>query len=241
MKKLVFAVALTFLLVFFTNQVKASIVVVDLEGRLIINVLSSEDTLALIPKSDYLEVKEVSGGGVLEKGEIQLSNSQGKVTLNILTDNGEKDLNVTNINDNLVEIETKDEAKNLKIKAEGDKFLLEQSGLIASTLYPIKINSKEKHIYVLTPTGERYLSFLPLDAAQSALRARIISKLNYENMEISESEGKLTYNIKGEKIINIFNIVNYSYPVNVNISAQTGEVVSDTTPIWLKILGFVIG
>jgi len=119
--------------------------------------------------------------------------------------------------------------------------LIEEEGTMALTDFPIKIDPKRAELSVATSTGQRILPFLPKEAFEAALRARVISKLKSgETMQLTEGEqGKLAYQIPGERTLNFLNLFELDIPVSTSVSALTGEILSIDQPAWLRILGFV--
>ncbi len=228
-----FLVIFGFLVLFFlsTSPVDASLVVVDSEGKVIWKVLSSQDPLALdIAERGEIEIKEVVAGET--STSIALRKEGEKFFLN--------DLEVTNWNDSLVEIEEREEVKKILIGTQGDKFTIEQNGIIAMTDFPINIRPKENELSVTTDSGAIFLSILPIEAAESALRSRFISRVNKKGIYLSEEEvGVLAYRIEGEKVFNFFNLFEYSVPVTAHVSASTGEILAVKGPEWFKIFSFL--
>jgi len=176
-----FLVIFGFLVLFFlsTSPVDASLVVVDSEGKVIWKVLSSQDPLALdIAERGEIEIKEVVAGET--STSIALRKEGEKFFLN--------DLEVTNWNDSLVEIEEREEVKKILIGTQGDKFTIEQNGIIAMTDFPINIRPKENELSVTTDSGAIFLSILPIEAAESAVRSRFISRVDKKGFYLSEEE-----------------------------------------------------
>ncbi len=232
-----------FLFFLFPQPARASLITVNQKGEVVLKVLSSQDEIALgIPKRDFLEVKEMAVGlPAVSNPKISLQKSEGKVLLKVQTDSSQTSLDVSGWTEDVVEIEEREETKKLAIAIKKDKFSIKQEGVVVLTDYPISINPQKNQLSVETPSGNRFLSILPIEAAQSLLRARIISRLflNNEAVLTENERGELIYVISGEKTINLFNLFDYSVPVTAQVSALTGEVVLVDQPVWLKILGFL--
>lgn len=227
-----FLVIFGFLVLFFLSisSVDASLVVVDSEGKVIWKVLSSQDPLALdIAERGEIEVKKVAAGEA--STSIALKKEGENFFLN--------DLEVTNWNDNLVEIEERGEVKKILIGTQGDKFTIEQNGIIAMTDFSINIRPRENELSVTTDSGAIFLSILPIEAAESALRSRFISRVDKKGIFLSEEVGVLAYRIEGEKVFNFFNLFEYSIPVTAHVSASTGEILAVKGPEWFKIFSFL--
>lgn len=231
------------LLVFFltASSVEASLVTIDREGKLIINVLSIKDSIELeIPRRDFLEIKDIATETPDPSAKISLAKVDGKVKLNVSTGSGEKTLDVTNFQDGIVEIEQRPEVEMVTIGVENDKFTIKQRGVTAETDYEINIDPQSAGLTLSTPSGFRYLSILPRQATEIILRSRIINRISGgSKISLEEVEGELSYGVAGERVINLFNLFDYSVPVSARVSASTGEVLSVDQPTWLRILGFL--
>lgn len=237
MKK--FAVLLILCLTFIVRSetTKASILVVNKEGEVVWNVLSDSDSLALgAAERGELTVREVAGENAAH-GLISLKKESNKVVLNY----GSKEtLDVTNWGSDLVEIEERGKVKKIKIFIRDGRFVIEQAGIQAVTDLPININPKENELSLTTSAGAVFLSVLPLEAAETTLRSRLVSKVDSATLEIKEKDlGVLAYTVKGEKIINILNIIKFNIPVTSFVSTSTGELLAVEQPFWLKLFGFL--
>jgi len=222
--------------------VKAEILTLKKDGEIIINVLSYQDIFGVV-KNESLEIKDVLNSENSEiKEKILLAKENGEYKLNILSNEGSKELNVTNIKGDLIEIEERPSVRNLKIGLKEGNFYLEEAGIVAVTNFPINIDSKNAEISVKTDSGEHFIAVSPVEAYQYVLRAKNISKLTGEDIVITERNlGEITYEIPGEKTLNFFGLVNYDVPVKVSVSTLTGEITNLDTEVWMRVLNFFFG
>lgn len=228
--------------VFTTQNVEASLVFIDKDGEVIIKVLSSEDSVELeIPQRDYLEVKDVVDEMPESNAKISLKKDGEEIKLNVSTSSGDKSLDVTNFRENVIEIEERAEAEKIFIGIEDGKFSIKQRGIVAQTDFEINIDPATAGLTLTTPSGLKFLSVLPRQAADSIFRSKLINKIPFgEKLEILELDGRdLAYVISGEKVVNVFNMFEYSIPVTIKVSASTGEILTIDEPSWLKIFGFL--
>ncbi len=241
MRKIIFSISLTLLFFVFAFPVKAEIITLRKDGEVTINVLSYEDSFG-VAKKESLEIKDVLNSRVDSEEKILLAKENDEYKLNILSDEGEKELNVTNINGDLIEIEERPSVKNIKIGLIDGNFYLEEAGIVAKTIFPINIDSKNAEISVETQSGEHFIAVSPVDAYQYSLRAKSITKLTSEDILITEKKlGEIIYEIPGEKTLNLFGLVNYDIPVKVSVSTLTGEITNLETEMWMKVLNFFFG
>lgn len=242
MKKLFAALVLSLLpLTTFPQTTKASLITVNGSGEVIFNVLSSEDQLALsIPERKQIEVKEIAAERSANNSSISLSKEDGKIYLRVGEGEGAKEMDVTTWQEDLVEIEEREGVKRIEILVEEEKFAIKQDEISAQTEYPISIKPEENKLSIETPSGEIYLSVFPVEAVESALRSRYVTRLPDRKIGISEKEtGILTYEVDGERQLGVLDFLDYGVPVTVHVSASTGEVVSVDQPTLLRVFGFL--
>lgn len=213
------------------NPVSAALVNIDNKGQVIWQVLGDSTNLP-IPKPSQLEVKSVADNKAAFNNQIALTNENGKITLN--------GMDVTNLNQSLIEVEQRGNANDLKIAASGNMFNIEEQGITAQTLFPITVDPIKNELSVKTNSGDRLLSILPYEATLSVIRANIINKVNSNQIKLAEStSGILEYSVSGIRNINLFNVAKIEVPVTSNVSASTGEILKVDEPQWLKFFGFL--
>ena len=223
----------------FPQKARAELLVVRDDGSVLWKVLSKEDEI-LTPRASYLEVKEAAKTEIEKDAKITLTRQNGKISLAVDGKTSYKELDVTDWNDSIVEIEERPATQHLKIGVHGERFSLEQEGAFALTSFPINIDTRSAELSLVTPTGSRKMSIMPRQALESMLRAKMLTRVNKEGVEIVEGEQGLAYRISGEKIIDILGIVEYPVEIDGYVSALTGEVVSVEAPTWYKVLSFFL-
>jgi hypothetical protein len=240
MKKGLLILGFLILTLVFPSQAHASLVVIDKKGEVIWKVLASESALG-VPKSSEIIVKSLAAGTPGVSSLVSLLREGDKVTLSVKEGQEEKSLDVTQLGGEIIEIEERPSARKVKIGVLGEKFLIEEEGTLALTDFPIKIDPQRAELSVVTSTGHRILPFLPKEALEVALRAKIISKERQgATIELTEGgQGELAYQIPGEKTINLLNLFKLNIPVSTSVSALTGEILFIDQPAWLRVLGFV--
>jgi hypothetical protein len=238
-KKLLASVLFSFLVLGFSvSSTSASMLLLKKDGTVQWQILASEDTAS--PKHSSLEIKQLAlGQAHSSETSINLTRIDGEVKLSVTGGGENKSLDVTKVGGDLVEIEERPQARVVKIGIEDGKFSIRQESTIAVTDFPINVDSKSAMLSVVTPTGSRYLAFLPGDATESALRAKTLSKVD-DTIVLSEGEnGELSYQISGQRTINLFNLMNLDVPVKASVSATTGEILTRDEPMWFRVLGFM--
>jgi len=229
-KLLVLVLLATCYLLLTIYPVHAALVAVDNNGDTVWNVLGEQDALAL---------------GIADRGDINITGSATDETSSLaLKKEGDKlflnDLDVTDWDKDLVEIEERGDVKKITIGREGNQFTISQNGVVALAQYPINIRPRENEFSITTSSGSVFLSVLPFDAVESALRSRFMTRLPEKKILLIEGEtGVLAYEVPGEKVFNILNMIEYPISVTARVSVSTGEILSIEGPEWFKVFGFL--
>ncbi len=237
MRKTAFLLSLILFLFSSPSVFASSLVRIDSNGNVVVNVLSAQSQLALdLPAGGILEIKRIANR--MPKGsEIVLKKEGEKYNLYF----GESgSLDITNWKESVVQMEEKEENKKAEVVLENGEFALVQAGIKANIPFPIKINPKQKRFQVETPYGDKYLAVLPLEAALISLRSKSLSKLDETPLELTEENKDIVYRIFGKKTVNIFNFYSLDTNVVAKVSASTGEVVAVDEPLWLKVLSIFL-
>src|SRR3990172_6205321 len=176
-----------------------SLLVVDQKGEAIWNILAAESLQLAVPNRDFrlgYVAADATGGNT-----ISIKKDGEKVSL---TGTDGKSVDATGWKKNLVELVETPDTQKIEIAVNDGKFTIKQQDAVAETTLPIKIDPKERKLAIETPTGDKFLAILPLEALQSALRAKVLSR-TFGSFEVVENENALSYKIAGEKLLNIFN------------------------------------
>lgn len=218
----------------------AALLTIDKRGEIVWNVLAQETQITLdIPKQSYIEVRKVGGAEPQENPVVNLAKEDGKISLIVSSGSQTRELDVSGVEKELIEVEERSQVKRIIVGAKDDKFSLEHEGVVALTSFPIQINAKSAKFTITTSKGDTFLSIFPYDAAEMALRTKLLSKVSKDNLEIIEGDGELQYKVSGEKVFKFFNLFEYSIPVAVFISASTGEILSIDSPTIFKYIGLL--
>jgi len=224
-----------------SSSVSASLVTIESDGEVVVNVLGDETTKPDIPRSESLTVTNALSYAPNTNSQVSLVKEDGEVKLKLSGDSGNDSLTVSDYTDQLIEIKERPETATLSIKVKDGKFLIEQNGLVATTDYEITVDPENARLLLAAPSGEQYLSIYPHEATQTLLRANTLSNYSYDDgVTIEESDSHdLIYKVSGERLLNFFDFYYYPVPVTASVSALTGEITSVDEPQWLKVVGFL--
>lgn len=240
--KRIFVSAFLILLIglLFPPSVSAKLLSIKNDGELVWSVLSSGTDVDLeIPKALYIEVKEAAKSKPAKDAKILLRKDGEKISMVVNADEYEKEIDVTNWEDSIVEIEERPELQRVSINVVDGRFAIKQKGVVAFTEYPISIDSKTAKLSVTTESGDRLVSILPYNAVESLVRTRIITRIAEGGIDLIEEERELTYKVNGEKLLNLFNIYEHPVQMSIAVSASTGEIVNIEAPVWYKAVSFL--
>ena len=223
------------------RDVHASLVTVNKTGEAVLNVLSEEDSSG---PGDQVGTIEVVGGAPEVKysnAKIALTKDRGKLSLSILSSSGGKDFDITNYKDSVLEIEERPAVEKITISVNNGTFLITQGNINAETDYQIQVDPKKGNLALETPSGYKFLTILPKQAASVLLRAKLATTITPdERAYIFEDEkGNLYYDLTAKKIIPILNIYNYEFGVRAKVSATSGEIISIDEPAWYRFFNFL--
>lgn len=225
-------------LVVFVPEADASIISISKGGQIMIKVLSAQTSSDLLAdmNNDSLEVTKIQNSN-LSDPSVAINKKDGKVSMTVLSDGHYKELDVTGVGDDLVEVEQRPEVQKLTISADSMGFNLKQGSFIARTPYSIEVDAKTARFALTTERGKEFVSVLPLEAVESAMRSGLLTSVTDNNIGVGNSNENLSYTIVGKKVFNILNLTEYSIPVSVSVSANDGHVVAvDSTSPFYKVL-----
>ncbi|KKQ40748.1 MAG: hypothetical protein US60_C0054G0007 [Microgenomates group bacterium GW2011_GWC1_37_8] len=230
---------MTFLFLLAAAPAEAKLVTINDMGEIVWSVLSDEASITLEPTSSFIEIKKIDQDKPDQKPVVSLGKQDGKISLKVSSENGTKELEINKNENNLIEIEERPEVNKLIIGVQNDKFRLEQKGVVAYTENQINIDASSAKLKVATSKGDEFLTILPYEAVEAALRTKLLTSVSRGKLEISEHEGELQYKMDGNKTFNLFDLYAYSIPVTAYVSPLSGELLSIDSPGWYKYVSFL--
>lgn len=241
MKNILFYAALILVLGLLSPaNVSAKLLSIQSDGEIVWSVLSSGVDVDLeIPKASYIEVKEAAKLKPAKDSTILLKKDGEKISMVVNSDDHERELDVTDWKESVIEIEERPELQKVSINVVDGRFAIRQKSVVAFTEYPISVDSKTAKLSVTTESGDRLISILPYNAVESLVRTKIITRIAEGGVDLVEEDRELTYKVYGEKLLNLFNIYEHPVQMNVAVSASTGEIVKIEAPIWYKAISFL--
>lgn len=237
MSRKIFYLLPFFFSLLFPSASKAAILKITKEKKVILNILSFQND-SLFFQDKEMEVKKVSSFGK-EVDKVSLRKEGERFYLVMGGDGAQMD--VSSVKDELIEIEERDNTKKITIALDRGYFVINHDGVVATTDFPIEIDPINNKFYLSSESGLINLNILPKDALSLALRSRFLDRSIPEGLKILEREpGQITYEIDGERVLNLFYFFSYKVPVSVYISAVTGKIIYVNQPLWLRLLGSFI-
>lgn len=189
---------------------------------------------------------EVTQGGVKVKFVIK----DGKVKIKAETE-GEGDVD----DQTLFKIEQRLDRAGIKVATAGGKLVVARGNIGALSNFPLQIDLNTNQLIASTSAGPRVLTVLPDVAVQNMLAANVISRLGppairqavqtgtvtsvADVVKLGEINGVPVYEINGLRDFRLLNFIPITLPVQVSVSAQTGEVVDQSQSVITRIVDFL--
>lgn len=227
-----FAIALVILCNTPTITNAEGLLVITSEGKIRMNVLGAQTDRSVT-------VTGVVNTAVGTDALVALNLIDGKVTVDVSSSSGKKQIDASKYEGELVEVEERPQSKRLVVvKGEGG-FILRQEGVSVTTSYPVRIDAARGELSVVTPNGTQHILRMPADVVGNLVNLKVVDPNSpVLTLEVG-GRGELIYQINAEKTIHILNLFPVHAAVTSQVSASTGEVISIDRPIWLKLLGLL--
>jgi hypothetical protein len=211
-----------------SNASASGIVSINEKGEILVTVLSAQIEDALTNKEGTeTEVKIVDSKKLnLADPGVGIYEGDGKISMAVLSEGNYKEFDVSDVKGNIVEIEQRQTLPKMVISAEGGEFSLKQGIYTAKTSYPIEVDAKSSRFSLTTQKGKEFVSVLPVEAVESAVRSGFITRATEEPLTFSETKENLSYEIKGEKIFNVLNLKELKLPVTIEVSVADGRILA---------------
>jgi hypothetical protein len=159
-----------------------------------------------------------------------------------MVDDEQKRTSVSGNYSDIVEIEERKNPRKIVIEfnEQTQEFVIKHDNVHARTKFSVMVDTAKNEIGVKTSTGEHYIWMLPEDVYDLLSKNGLIDKVGEGGMELLEGEsGDLYYQVDGKKEIKILNLVDFSFDVNTQVSALSGEVIKVDQPKWYSAFEFI--
>ena len=113
----------------------------------------------------------------------------------------------------------------IKFDQQAKETLISISGATVSTTQPVQV--EQSKLYMETSAGPQEVKISPTEATEKIPEAVIVDEVRLE-----EGSEEPIYSISGSKEAKILFFIPVSVPVQTQVSAQTGQVVSVQKPWW---------
>ncbi|HLC99325.1 MAG TPA: PepSY domain-containing protein [Candidatus Nanoarchaeia archaeon] len=204
------------------------------DGEIRTEVRLSDGTMVRTRVEDGKERVDVYESGV----KVRFEREDGRFRIKVESeDGGEGNLE----EDEIILFEDREDKDDIKVRALGERALIQRQDVQALTDLPISIDLETNVLSVTTPAGERELTVLPDQAVQNMLAANVIDRIGGEELvdiiregqvealshvvELAEMNGVPIYEIKGLRDHKLFGFIPITTEIDVDVSAETGEVI----------------
>lgn len=130
----------------------------------------------------------------------------------------------------------------IEIRAKGGSIEVRAKGIGALTNFPLSFDKSTGQLIVNTANGPVPIRVLPDQAAsvaQTAGRESLIEKIELTGTATGSAE-PVAFKIKGTRIGNLLGLLPVSASVETQVGAQTGQILSTTEPLWLRLFGALV-
>lgn len=151
-----------------------------------------------------------------------------------------------NTKTNRIKLKIKDDegTAEAELETEDGGFKLTSKGVGALTNFPIFMDPATHQLFVRTGNGLKAIRVLPDQAAAVATQSGIQNQVGkIQLIEASSSgtlNGTVVFNVEGRRNGTLLGFIPINVPVNTEISADSGQVVSTQEPFWLQLLSPLI-
>ena len=129
------------------------------------------------------------------------------------------------------------------VKSEqANQLTLQQGGTQVTTSLPIQIDTLTRVLSVPAANGPARVAVLPTEAVQGVVNSGLLDNgiANQARVNLVNGQGGINYVISGQRSGELFGLIPVQTPVQVELSAQTGKVVSSSvSPIFSLFGGFI--
>jgi len=176
--------------------------------------------------------------------DFRLRTEDGKeLELRIKEGNTEITRVIFDIEDNELIVKTgsegEEDGNRLRIRTEGNNFVLTRSGVDALSRFPISVDADTGEIFVDTPAGEVMLTAMPDTIVEKAVASDDLDDVGEVTLDTAEGspfgEG-LEYVVTGTVSGNLFGLFDIQIPSVLIFDAETGDFVSNEQSFISRIL-----
>jgi len=216
---------------------RAALINISKNGAVTYNVLSAQSPFRDNPESSIASENDRNPAVLGTK--ISLTKVDDKYFLKVEGDRFGQ-FEITNYQGDLVEMEKDLPGQKLSLAFGDGKVQIKEQGIVAQTSLSFNIDSASKKLSLETPSGEKFLFLAPKEAVEKIYQEKILDSTEGA-ITVTDHNNDLLYEVSGQKILNIFNLVQIPIQVKTQISALTGNIVSVEEPSWLKLWRLFFG
>jgi len=126
----------------------------------------------------------------------------------------------------------------LKVKLDGDDFIVSRKGVDALSKFPISVDDTTGKIFVTTPVGEVELRSMPDTIVQKAKDSNELSEIDSLELskQVSTNRNDLEYTVSGTKAEKLLGLFTLKIPSSLIYNATTGDFVRNEQTFVTRIL-----
>lgn len=161
--------------------------------------------------------------------------------------------------DEVFKIDERADKRQVRVRAAGEKFVITEASISATTRFPLSVNLETNELTVTTPAGSRVVAVLPDQAVRNMLAANVIDQVGglafTQDVEKVATEagttlgqiieltttraGVLAYEIPGTKQEKLLGFLPVTINKTVIVSAETSELLGVQEPLLTQLLDII--
>ncbi len=124
--------------------------------------------------------------------------------------------------------------KGIALSTTGDNmFVVGKNGILATTKLPVMIDMDTKELKLVTSSGSKTLTTLPDKALKNILDLGLITGVDTKHVPTIDISGsEIYYTFSGDRVYKMLGLFDVTVPVNIQVSVETGDVISGDQP-WI--------
>jgi hypothetical protein len=103
---------------------------------------------------------------------------------------------------------------------------ISSNGTKARTLFVISINDQTGEMFISTPSGDKTIKILPDQVMSLIQKSGVQNQVDNIELKDNPTVSEPVFDVKGQKIGKIFGFIPFSAPVETQVGAQTGKIIS---------------
>lgn len=181
---------------------------------------------------------------------VKLDTLKEKLKTKFVVQNGRLKVKAENPDGSEVEIDTASAADVEKKLAQndikfasgaGNQIILKHGTTSAEAKFPLSYDPSTNQVLLTTPNGDKVVKVMPEQALKGLMNSNVLNKFDasQSGMMLNDKNGNPVYIVRGKQSKKLFSFIPVTINKEVEISAETGEVVSQNLSFGSQVLNLI--